>query len=209
MTRTLYGRPNSINVQKARWTLAEIGLDYRHVETGRGYAGGNDEAWFLELNPNGTVPVLDDGDGTVLWESNAIVRYLAARYDGGGLWPEEASARADSDRWMDWQLSVLSPAIRPAFWQLIRTPERERDDGVVQACAEKANAAFAVLDAALAGRRFIHGPQPTIGDIPLGATAHRWFQLPMPRARVPNVEAYYERLQTRPAFRDTVMIPLS
>ena len=209
MTRTLYGRPNSLNVQKVRWALAEIGLTYQHVESGRGYEGGNDQSWFLALNPNGVVPVLDDGDGTVLWESNAIVRYLAARYDSGGLWSEEPAFRAESDRWMDWQQSTLLPAINPAFWQLIRTPAAQRDDSVVQDCVTAANAAFKILDAALADRRYIAGMRPTIGDIPLGVTTYRWLNLPMDRASVPNVEAYYARLSERPAFRDTVMLPLT
>lgn len=208
-TRTLYGRPNSINVQKARWALHELGLDYRHVESGRQHAEHTRDPWFLQLNPNGTVPVLVEPDGLALWESNALVRYLAAAYDAGGLWPRDAGARAGTDKWMDWQQTTLLPAFNPAFWQLIRTPEDRRDETVVAACVEKANAAFTLLDRALETRAFIAGDRLTMGDIPLGCSAHRWFNLPMDRASVPNVEAWYERLKERDAFRTAVMIPLS
>jgi glutathione S-transferase len=205
---TLYGRPNSLNVQKVRWVLAELELKYAHTESGRGYAGQTDAPWFLKMNPNGTVPVLDD-DGTVLWESNAIVRYLAAEYDRGGLWPVEAAQRAESDRWMDWQQTVLLNAVNPAFWQLIRTPAAERDADAIKTAEARCNAAFAILDAALADRSYVAGMRPTIGDIPLGATAHRWYALDLTHAELPNLRRWYERLCQRPAFRDAVMLPLS
>jgi glutathione S-transferase len=205
---TLYGRPNSLNVQKVRWILAELELPYVHVESGRGYVEHTDQAWFLTMNPNGKVPVLDD-DGTVLWESNAIVRYLAAEYDRGGLWPVDAAQRAQSDRWMDWQQTVLLGAVNPAFWQLVRTPAAERDRAVIATSEAHCNQAFALLDRALADRSYVAGMRPTIGDIPLGATAHRWYALDLDHAELPNLRRWYARLCQRPAFRDTVMLPLS
>jgi glutathione S-transferase len=205
---TLYGRPNSLNVQKAMWAIGELGLAHTRVDIGRGHRDDGGEPWFRALNPNGTVPVLVDGE-RVVWESNAVVRYLAAQYDPGGLWPEDPGARSETDRWMDWQQTVLLPSFNPAFWQLIRTPEGARDLDLVRRCEQAADRAFSLLDQALDGRAFIAGAQLTMADIPLGACAYRWYQLPIRRTEVPNVAAWYARLCERPAFRDHVMIPLS
>jgi len=154
------------------------------------------------------VPVLVDGART-LWESNTIVRYLAAQYDAGGLWPAEPGVRSESDRWMDWQQTVLLPAFNPAFWQLIRTPEAERDLDLVARCEAAADKAFLMLDQALEGRSFIAAERLTMGDIPLGVCAYRWYQLAIRRTEVPNVAAWFARLCDRPAFRAHVMVPLS
>jgi glutathione S-transferase len=205
---TLYGRPNSLNVQKAMWTIGELGLAYERIDIGRGHREEGSTPWFRALNPNGTVPVLVDGD-RVVWESNAIVRYLAAQYDPGGLWPEDPGARSESDRWMDWQQTVLLPSFNPAFWQLIRTPEEQRDLDLVARCEDAADRAFSLLDQALADRSFIAGGQLTMGDIPLGACAYRWYQLPIRRCDASNVAAWYDRLCHLPPFREHVMIPLS
>lgn len=205
---SLYGRPNSLNVQKAMWAIGELGLDHARIDIGRGHQEEGDAPWFRALNPNGTVPVLVDGERTV-WESNTIVRYLAARYDPGGLWPADPGLRSESDRWMDWQQTVLLPAFNPAFWQLIRTPEAERDLDIVARCEDVADRAFSMLDKVLEGLSFIAGADLTMGDIPLGVCAYRWYQLPIRRPDVPNVAAWYARLCERPAFREQVMVPLS
>jgi glutathione S-transferase len=206
--RTVYGRPNSINVQKVMWTVGELELACARVDIGRGYREDGDAPWFRALNPNGTVPVLVDGDRTV-WESNAIVRYLAAAYAPGTLWPEDAGDRSEADRWLDWQQTVLLPAINPAFWQLIRTPADRRDPSVVERCEAAGDAAFAILDEALADRPYIAGDRLTMGDVAIGCTAYRWVQLAIRRAELANVAAWYARLSARPAFRQHVMIPLS
>lgn len=205
---TLYGRPNSLNVQKAMWAIGELGLGHERIDIGRGHREAGKAPWFRALNPNGTVPVLVDGARTV-WESNTIVRYLAAQYDPGGLWPEDPGRRSASDRWMDWQQTVLLPAFNPAFWQLIRTPAETRDLDVVARCEAAADRAFSLLDQELEEQPFIAGEDLTMGDIPLGVCAYRWYQLPIRRPDVPNVAAWYARLCARPAFREHVMIPLS
>src|SRR3712207_2889948 len=131
----LWGRLNSVNVQKVVWALDEIGMAYERIDAGTPF-GVNDTPDFLRMNPNGLVPVIDEGS-FVLWESNAIVRYLAARYAGGLLWPEDLRVRADADRWMDWQATTFLPAVSPAFMNLVRTPEAKRDANAVEASREK------------------------------------------------------------------------
>lgn len=203
----IWGRANSLNVQKVMWTVAELGLEHERIDAG-GRFGLNDEPWFLAMNPNGTVPVVDDG-GTVVWESNAIVRYLAARYGAGALWPEDPGARTAADRWMDWQLAVVDRAMHPLFWNLIRTPEAERDAAAVADAHARCRRAFALLDGHLESRAFVAGEQLTMGDVPVGAATYRWFALPVEHGETPHLAAWYERLRARRAFREHVMIPLS
>lgn len=203
----VYGRANSMNVQKVMWTLGELGLAHHRHDVGRGF-GGNDQPWYLALNPMGTVPAIDDA-GTVVWESNAIVRYLAARYGAGTLWPRDPAGRAAADIWMDWQQTCVLPTIHPVFWMLIRTPPQERDMAVVESGRKKLESLFTVLDRHLAGRSYVAGATFTMGDIPAGATAYRWLSLPLARPALTNVAAWYARLSERPAFRQHVMLPLT
>ncbi len=203
----VWGRTNSINVQKVMWAVGELGIAHERIDAG-GAFGGLDTDEYGERNPNRRVPTLDD-DGLVIWESNACVRYLAARYDAGGLWPDDPAARAPADMWMDWQQTTLVPDMTVVFWGLVRTPEAKRDLGAIDAAARRLGDTWRVLETQLAGRRFVAGDQLTIGDIPVGAGCYRYFNLPIERPLLPNVEAWYERLKTRPAFREHVMLPLT
>jgi glutathione S-transferase len=184
-----------------------LDVPYNRVDVG-GPFGGNREPEYLRLNPNGLVPTISDG-GFVLWESNAIVRYLATRYGMGTLCPEDLAERADADRWMDWQMGTLWAGFRPAFIGLVRTPPEERDQANIAAAIEKTAGNLAILDAHLADRDYVTGPVFTMADIPLGVTAYRWFNLDIKRPPMPNLEAWYERLRTRDPYRATVMSPLS
>ena len=203
----LWGRNNSVNVQKAIWCLEELKLPYERIDAGMQYGVVN-EPQYRRMNPNGLVPVIEDG-GTVLWESNAIVRYLSAKHGAGTLWPNDPRQRADSDRWMDWATSTVAPALTPVFWGLIRTPPEKRNMATIEANAEKVAQAFQVLDQSLAGRDYVCGKSFTMGDIPLGTFVYRWYALAVKRPTLSKVEAYYQRLQQRPAFKKHVMLPLS
>ncbi len=119
----IWGRNTSANVQKVMWAIAEIGLPHERIDIG-GPFGKNREPAYLAMNPNGLVPTLEEADGFLLWESNAIVRYLAAKHRAGVLEPADPHARARANAWMDWQLSVIGPAITPCFIGLVRTPQR-------------------------------------------------------------------------------------
>jgi len=203
----LWGRINSINVQKVLWALEELGVPYERKDAGLQFGVVN-EPFYRKMNPNGRVPTIED-DGFVLWESNAIVRYLSAKHGAGTLWPDDLRQRADADHWMDWATSTLAPAITPVFWGLIRTPPEKRDLKAIDEGAGKLGQAFEVLEQSLEGRDYVAGKPFTMGDIPLGAFVYRWYSLEVKRPRLPRVEAYYRRLQERPAHKKHVMLPLS
>lgn len=204
---TIWGRPNSINVQKVLWCAEELGLSFRHIEAGGEYSA-LDEPDYIAMNPNKLVPTIDD-KGFILWESNVIVRYLAHAYGSGSLCPTGAVGRFDGERWMDWQATTLWPVLRPVFIGLIRTPAEKRDPNVQAEaearCAEK----MAVLDALLSKRPFVGADRFTMADIPVGASAYRWYALDIRRPKLPNLERWYGSLIERPAFRQMVMQPLS
>jgi glutathione S-transferase len=203
----LWGRINSINVQKVLWALGELKLPCERTDAGMQFGVVN-EPFYRKMNPNGRVPTIED-DGFVLWESNAIVRYLAAKHGAGSLWPNDLRQRADADRWMDWASTTVAPAITPVFWGLVRTPPEKRNMATIEADAEKTAQAFQVLEQALDGRDYVAGKTFTMGDIPLGTFVYRWYVLEVKRPALKNVEAYYQRLQQRPAYRQHVMTPLS
>ena len=203
----IWGRISSINVQKVVWCADELGLAYERLDVG-GKFGRNDTPEYLAMNPNGLVPVLDD-DGFVLWESNAIVRYLCARERNTMLWPEEPRRRADADRWMDWQATTFTPATRDAFWQLLRVPEPQRDHAAIEASRVKSEKGAAILEAHLAGREYVCGESFCAADIVVGAAAHRWLNMPLPRSARPNMERWYALLKSRPASRQVMHQALS
>jgi glutathione S-transferase len=202
----IWGRLSSVNVQKVMWAVRELALPHERIEAG-GQFGVIDTPEYRRMNPNGQVPVIDDG-GFVLWESNAIVRYLSSRYGEGTLWPADPRARADTDRWMDWQTSEWQPSMLQAFMGLVRTPEEKRDHAAVAASVAKANAKALVLEQTLQDREFVGGSQITMGDIAVGCAAHRWLGIPMERPATPALSAWYRRLMMRPAVQGILTLPL-
>ena len=203
----LWGRINSINVQKVLWALAELEVPFERNDAGLQFGVVN-EPFYRRMNPNGRVPTIED-DGFVLWESNAIVRYLSAKHGAGTLWPNDPRQRADADRWMDWTTSTVAPALTPVFWGLIRTPPEKRNVASIEAEAEKVGQAFQVLEQSLEGRDHVAGRSFTMGDIPLGTFVHRWYALAVKRPKLPRVETYYQRLQERAPYKKHVMLPLT
>ena len=203
----IWGRANSINVMKVLWTADECGLKYEREDVGMAF-GGNDQKWYLEMNPNGVVPTIEDG-GRIIYESNTIVRYLAAKYGAGSLWPNDPGVRSEADRWMDWQNSTINGPMRDAFWGLIRTAPEKRDMAAIAKSAVDAGKVWARLDAKLEGKHYVAGQHFTMGDIPVGCFVHRWYALAIERPDLKNVKAWYERLKTRPAYAKHVMAPLS
>ena len=203
----IWGRANSINVQKVMWTAAELGLDHERIDAG-GAFGRLDTDEYGALNPNRRVPTLVDDD-TVVWESNVIVRYLAAKYGAGGLCPDDPAERARADQWMDWFLTTLIADLTVVFWQLIRTPEAERDMTAIEASVDRLDTAWDIVEAHLAGRDYMAGAGLTMGDIPVGAAAYRYHALDIPRPERPRLHGWYSRLAERPAFQTHVMLPLT
>lgn len=188
---TVHGRPNSSNVAKVMWTLAELGVEHRRLDVG-GPFGGNKDAPYLAMNPNGLIPLVIDGPARI-WESNAIVRYLGATYGAGTFWPVDAAARSLSDRWMDWGTIYLYPKVIALM--MAKAPE-----ALDKAIAEVA-APCAILDGALAHSRFIAGDELSIGDIPVAIHLGRLFRFAAGHLPYPNLERYFQELNTRPAYR--------
>jgi glutathione S-transferase len=202
----IWGRANSINVQKVLWCADELGLAYERIDIG-GSFGGNDKAAYLAKNPNGLVPTLEEDDGFILWESNTIVRYLSAKH--GKLCPGDARARALAERWMDWQLTTVSRDMATVFWGLVRTPPEKRDATAIAAAAKALNGLWARLDQHLAANAYVGGKDFTMGDIPVGCMAYRWLNLPIERVPLPHLEAWYRRLGNREPYRKNVMLPMT
>lgn len=201
----IWGRPDAFNVQKVLWLIDELGLAHEHIPLG-GAFGGLDEPAFRAMNPHGKVPVIDDG-GRVIWESHAIIRYLAVRHGAGGLWPEDAFARSQCDRWMDWSLATLQRDFMDLFWGYYRTPEAARDLPLIVRATERCAQHFALLDRHLSEQPFLAGAAFTMADIPAGTSLHRYFGLDLERPSVPRVERWFDRLAARPAYRSRVMQP--
>jgi glutathione S-transferase len=202
----VWGRMSSINVRKVVWTLRELELPYERFDAG-GSFGVVDPPAYRRRNPNGLVPLFEEGD-FVLWESNVIVRYLCAKHAAGTLAPVSLQARADAERWMDWQQTTLNPAGRNAFIQLIRTAADKRDPHLLDQSIAATEPLFALLDRQLEGRRYICGDTLTMADIPLGCEAHRWFNLPRQHGKWPNVERWYAALVAREASKTVLDLPL-
>jgi len=203
----IWGRTNSINVQKVLWCCHELGLDYERIDAGNNF-GVTDTPEYIAMNPNRLVPTIDDGD-IQLWESNVIVRYLAQKHGDGRFCPADIVTRFDAERWMDWQGTVLWPALRPLFIALIRTLPQQRDAAAISKGESLSLSALRILDARLSNRTFLAGDAFSMGDIPAAATVHRWYALDIDHPDLPNVLRWYGLMRGRPPFRRIVMTPLS
>ena len=202
---TIWGRANSHNVKKVAWLVEEIGLPYVRHDVG-GQFGMTDA--YLALNPNALIPTVEDEDGVVLWESNAILRYLAARHAPGRFWPDDPVQRAVGDKWMDWQFAYAD-AQRSAFFNLVRIEPDARDLSEIAQSVEATTFLMHRLEKALSDTAWLSGKAFGLGDIPMGVYAHTWFTLDIERPDLPHLRAWYDRLTTRPAYAKTVMIPLT
>jgi len=205
---TIHGRNNSSNVQKVVWALNEMKVPYERTDAGGAFGIVNTPD-YLAMNPNARVPTMDE-DGFILWESNAIVRYLANKHDKGGLCPSDPRQHADADRWMDWQQTTLGPTMTPIFWNLVRTPEPDRDMKLVESSKTAMVGLGKIIDDALNGRAYLAGDGFTMADIPAAIQIYRWVALVEDRPSLPNLEAWYDRLCQREAFKTNVLdIPLT
>lgn len=201
----MWGRKSSCNVQKVMWALYELGLPHDHIELG-GKFGGMDDPAYLAMNPNGRVPTLKDGD-LILWESDAIVRYLCAKYSAGDLWPEDPAERAVADQWMSWGTTYLLPDWIGLFWHLVRTPPEKHNEKMIARLRKGGVRQFKLLDAHLEGRAYMAGDRLTIADFPTGMTLYRWYEMEIERPETPHVDAYYARLKERQAYLDGICVP--
>lgn len=202
---TLHGRATSSNVQPVAWLLAELGIAFQRLDVG-GAFGGTDTPDYRAKNPNGLVPTIEDGDLT-LFESQAILRYLAARYGEGPLWPADPVARAPVDQWLEWAKTSIAPnVVYKVFWQLVRTSAADRDHATLASGIAAARTLMAIADAQLARHDWLAGDVMTLADISFGTQLYRYYTLPFERADCPALAAYYDRLTQRPAYVEHVMV---
>ncbi len=204
---TLWGRTNSINVMKVLWACTELNLAYQRIDAGLHHGVVDTEA-YGEMNPNRRIPTLRDGD-FVLWESNTIVRYLAARERRHDLLPDDPRGRADAERWMDWATSTLAAPMTTIFWQLIRTPADRRDAVAIERSQAETARCFGLLDRELSRRSHLSGDALTVADMAVAPFVHRWLALPIEHPTLPALDAYYRQMMMRPAFRQHVALALS
>jgi glutathione S-transferase len=205
----IWGRANSVNVQKVLWCLRELDLSYERIDAGMAF-GRNNEPDYLAMNPNGRVPTMVDGD-FALWESNSIMRYLVLAYGKGStIYPQAPRQRASVDRWLDWTLSTLQPVDRPVFWALVRTPIEKRDMVAIQKDADAEALVWRIADHHLSSRRFIEGDDFTIADIALGAYARRWFGVEgVTKPKLAHLERWFAQFASRPGFAQFIAPPMS
>lgn len=205
----IWGRANSVNVQKVMWCCHELGLEVERIDAGMQY-GRTQDADYLALNPNARVPTLVHGD-FALWESNSIMRYLVLQFaPTSSLYPAAPRIRGGLERWLDWSLSTLQPAERPVFWGLVRTAPEKRDMPALQAATDAVAQLWRILDSHLADRSFLEGGQLTLADITLGAYARRWFGVEgVNKPALPHLQRWYEALAARSGFQAHVAQPLS
>jgi glutathione S-transferase len=204
----IWGRNTSSNVQKVMWAIGEMNLPHERIDIG-GPFGKNREAAYLAMNPNGLVPTLEEEDGWLLWESNSIVRYLAAKHQSRVLEPADLRTRANAHKWMDWQLSVLGPAIHGLFWGLVRTPPEKRDHDDIADSKARTIRAAGMLEAQLAKTKFLAGDEFSYGDIPAGIQIYRFISLAPDRPKMESLDRWYAAISSRPAFKQHIAaVPL-
>jgi len=207
MVRIL-GRANSINVQKVMWLIGELGLNHERIDIGLQYKG-NDTEEYLNKNPNGLVPTVEDGKN-IIWESHSIIRYLAEKFGADTpWWPSDIISRAHASQWMDWYGSRLNAPMTTIFWNVVRHPPEKRNPDAVTAAITEAAKLWAILDEELSKKDFVGGAAPSISDIPVGCAIHRWSAMDFDKPSFTNVDAWYTRLSSRSPYQTHVMLPLS
>ncbi|MBU9827990.1 glutathione S-transferase family protein [Rahnella aquatilis] len=202
----VWGRKTSSNVQALMWCIGELGLEYERTDIGHKY-GGNDTPEFLAMNPNGTVPVIREGEGQPLWETGAILRYLAGKYGTDEFWPQDPERRAETDKWTEWaKIGVAMNFTVPVFWMVVRTAAKDQDHQALEKSLQNLNKKLAIAEAQIARHGYLAGSEFTLADIQFGHNLYRYFDIAIARPSFPAIEQYYEKLTQRPAFAEHVMV---
>lgn len=202
----IWGRKTSSNVQALMWLVGELRLPYERYDVGHKY-GGNDTPEFLTMNPNGTVPVIQDGNGNVIWETGAILRYLASCYGSVKLWPAEPKSRAEVDKWAEWaKLNIAMNFTAPVFWRVVRTPTKDRDEQSLRNALQLLHKNLDIAETQIEKHGFLAGDTFSLSDIQFGHVLYRYFDIEITRPNFPAIEWYYKKLTQRPAFIEHVMV---
>lgn len=202
----IWGRVNSINVQKPLMVLEEVQLPYERIDAGLHF-GINNTPEYRAMNPNGVVPTIDD-DGFILWESNTIARYLARKYGKGKLWPEDLRVQANQDRWMDWQQTTMIAPVNAMFAPLIRGVGDTSPEAIEKGRV-RSGQVMAMLEAWLSCNEFISGDMFGVADCVLGPSIHRWYNLEIERPKLPNLERWFDALMQRPSAKRIIISPIT
>lgn len=203
---TVWGRRSSSNVQALMWCIGELGLPFERHDAGHRY-GGNDTPAFLAMNPNGKVPVLKDGESEPLWETGAILRYLASRYAAAPFWPQDLAARTHVDKWTEWsKINVALNFTGPIFWRVVRTAPQDRDEAAIAEAMRILDEKLDIAETQLARHAFLAGDDFTLADIQFGHVLYRYFDIAIARPAHPSLRGYYDGLTARPAFREHVVV---
>lgn len=203
---TIWGRKTSSNVQALMWCVGELELRFHRHDAGHRF-GGLDTDAFRKLNPNGTIPVLQDGDHPPLWETGAILRYLANAYGGNAFWPRDPVQRAEVDKWAEWaKINVAMDFTVPVFWQVVRTAPAEQDQNAIEQAVAALDSKLVLADTRLSENTYLCGPDLTLADIQLGHILYRYYDIAISRAVLPNLRRYYDKLTERPAYQEHVML---
>ena len=202
----VWGRKTSSNVQALMWCIGELGLGYERFDIGHKY-GGNDTPEFLAMNPNGTVPVIRDGEGQPLWETGAILRYLAEKYGADEFWPKDGERRAQIDKWTEWaKIGVAMNFTAPVFWMVVRTAAKDQDLQALEKSLQNLNKKLVIAEAQIAQQGYLAGNAFSLADIQFGHSLFRYFDIAIERPSYPAIEQYYQKLTQRPAFAEHVMV---
>ncbi|PWC12608.1 glutathione S-transferase family protein [Brenneria corticis] len=202
----VWGRKTSSNVQALMWCLGELGLDYNRYDIGHKY-GGNDTPEFLAMNPNGTVPVLRDGEGLPMWETGAILRYLAGKYGTNIFWPNDIEARAEIDKWGEWaKINIAMNFTAPVFWMVVRTAAKHRNEQALKKALQALHGKFDIAEEQIKKHGYLAGKAFSLADIQFGHILYRYFDINIERPSYPLIEKYYEELKKRPAFVEHVIL---
>jgi len=202
----VWGRKTSSNVQALMWCIGELGLAYERYDIGHRF-GGTDSDAFGALNPNRCVPVLQDGNNPPLWETGAILRYLARRYGQDQLWPTDLLESTEVDRWAEWaKINIALGFTAPLFWRKVRTAPKDQDPDAIRLALNALAAKLAIAAQQLTAHPYLAGPSFTLADIQFGHCLYRYYDIEIERPHLPALRAYYEKLAARPAFQEHVML---
>jgi len=203
MVTQILGRDTSYNVQKVLWFLDELQHAYEHTQIGGKY-GGTDTDEFKSLNPFGKVPVLVDA-GVSIYESNTILRYLAAEYGKPQFWSESAFERAMVEKWMDWSIDVLEQAFVGVFWGYYRTPESKRNWESIDNNKKKCIYCLSKVEEALANSNYLASDNFSLADVVIGVYIYRLVELDLGIQPQRNTEKWYQNLCQRQGYKKWVM----
>lgn len=198
----LYGRRNSINVQKVSWTLCELNIEFKwHDEHGK-FGTVNVEN-YEKLNPQLIVPTLDY-NGTIINQSNSIVRYLYRKHtDVYEI--SKAEDIAIAEQWMEFQATDLQLNMTPIFWGLVRNPPEDRDQDLIDKNIILLNKKFEIFDNFLEGHEYILNNSFGMSDIIMGVATYRYNSLPIERPNLVNLQNWYKKISNRNCFKKNIL----